>query len=239
MTQPPSDQSVASPPVPADSVPGPGGAFHAEKASAAGRPDRDQDLAHHDLSDHDEAVFHRPGQPWRHLTTLGLTVLLVSLVLAGGAAAHLSDMSGRTIGDAVLLPVGTPVNVRLDAGEQRMLYTQRGTGITRCEVVDGANARVQVERTSPVILQGSDVLWHAQSMFTAPQAGDFTIRCEGGADARVGRPVGTLDIILTVLVGGVSGVGALAGVGILLWSRAGSRSRRPHRAATQRTARRR
>ncbi|QQS02155.1 MAG: hypothetical protein IPK37_07375 [Austwickia sp.] len=189
------------------------------------RPDRDQDLADHDLTDHDEVLFHRPVRPWRHLTTIGAALLLVSLVLAGGAATHLGNMSGRTIANAVLLPVGKPVNIRLDAGEQRMLYTQRGSGMTRCQITDERDAPVSVETTSPVILQGSDVLWHGQSLFTAPKGGDYTIQCEGGADARVGRPVGTLDVILTVLAAGIGGLGALAGLGVLLWGRARRRGR--------------
>ena len=45
--------------------------------SARVRRDPDRDLADHDLSDHDEALFHGPGRPWRHLRTIGLTLLLV------------------------------------------------------------------------------------------------------------------------------------------------------------------
>lgn len=196
--------------------------------SARVRRDPDRDLADHDLSDHDEALFHGPGRPWRHLRTIGLTLLLVSLLLTGGAAIHLADMSSGTIGNAVLLPVDKPVNIRLDAGEQRMLYTERGSGITRCQVVDEKDAPLAVAKTSPVILQGSDVLWHGQSIFTAPQAGDYTIRCQGGADARVGRPVGTLDVVLTVLAAGFGGLGALAGIGLAVW---GQRRRAESRAA--------
>lgn len=189
------------------------------------RPDRDQDLADHDLSDHDEVLFHGPAQPWRHLTSAGAALLLASLILAGGAAAHLGEMSARTIGNAVLLPVGKPVNIRLDAGEQRMLYTQRGSGMTNCEITDEDDAPVRAEKTSPVILQGSDVLWHGRSLFAAPKAGDYTITCQGGADARVGRPVGTLDVVLTVLAAGFGGLGALAGLGVLWWGRARRRGR--------------
>lgn len=198
-----------------------------EFTPGAPRRDPDRDLVDHDLSDHDEALFHRPQRPWKHLRTVGLSLLLASLILTGGAATHLADMSSGTIANAVLLPVGTPVNIRLDAGEQRMLYTERGTGTTNCRVVDETDAPVQVETTSPVILQGSDVLWHGQSMFTAEHAGDYTIECRGSAAARVGRPVGTLDVVLTVLAAGGGGLGALAGLAVLVWGQARRRSRRP------------
>ena len=221
MTQPTPDKVPASPSAPSPTdVTGSG----ATKAPNDPRPHRDPDadLASHDLSDHDERLF-RPRQPWHHLTAIGLSVLLAGLILIGGAATHLGAMSGGTIANAVLLPVGVPVNIRLDAGEQRMLYTERGSGLTRCAITDGANAPVSVAKTSPVILQGADVLWHGESIFTAPKAGDYTITCQGGADARVGRPVGTLDVVLTVLATGIGGLTVLTGLGLALWGRARSR----------------
>lgn len=225
MTQPTSDSPAAAPPVPPAGPPSDAAQPRTARPERT-RPDPDRDLADHDLSDHDEALFHSTGTPWRHLTMIGLTLLVASLVLTAGAAFHLNDMSGRSIGNAVLLPRNTPTTIALQAGEQRMLYTERGTGITRCEIRDGADAPVRVEKTSPVILQGSDVLWHGESIFTAGQTGNYTIRCQGLADARVGRPVGTLDIVLTVLAAGIGGLGALAGLGLLIWGRARRRATR-------------
>lgn len=215
MTQPTPDESVS---------PRSSGTVRARPDRDQALADRDRDLADHDLSDHDEALFHGPSNPWRHVTSTGIVLLLVSLVLAGGAVWHLNDMSANAIGNAATLPIGTPTPVGLEAGEQRMLYTQRGSGTTRCDITDPSGAPVSAERTSPVILQGSDVLWHGQSLFTAAEAGDYTIRCQGSAEARVGSPVGTLDVVLTVVGAGLGGLGALAALVLLWWGRARRRA---------------
>lgn len=117
------------------------------------------------------------------------------------------------------LPIGQGVAVQLDQGDQRMLYTQRGFGQTRCTVIDPQDRPVQVDKTGAVLLQGSDVLWHGSSMFTASAAGDYTVACTGGAPSRVGRPVGMLDVVLTILAGGVGGIATLTGLGLAVWAR--------------------
>ncbi|WP_205413069.1 hypothetical protein [Austwickia chelonae] len=199
---------------------------HQEENPSSLREGVDSDLADHDLTDHDHVLFHPPTHPWRHLTGLGIGLFIVGLLTMGIAAMHLGSMSAETIGNAVRLPQGQPVIIRLDAGEQRMLYTERGSGASQCVVADGEDAPVSVEHASPVLLQGSDVLWQSSSIFTARQGGDYTVTCSGDIEAaKAGRPVGTLDVVLTVLAAGLGGISTLAGIGLMLWGR-----RRPAKA---------
>ncbi|SEW42257.1 hypothetical protein SAMN05421595_2961 [Austwickia chelonae] len=198
----------------------PGGEKAPDQTPVAVREGADSDLVDHDLTDHDHVLFHPPKHPWRHLTGLGIGVFVVGLLTMSIAATHLGSMSAETIGNAVRLPQGQPVNIRLDAGEQRMLYTERGSGASQCTVTDGEDAVVPVEHASPVLLQGSDVLWQSSSMFTAHKGGDYTVTCSGDIDAaKAGRPVGTLDVVLTVLAAGLGGISTLAGIGLMLWDR--------------------
>lgn len=225
MSHPPPEQSGSSVPShgPGDDADPDVRAPGSERPARA-RRDPDADLSDHDLSDHDEAFFPPRPRPWRGI---GLGLFLAGLLATSVAAVHLGDMSGGTIGNAVLLPVDTPVNIRLDQGEQRMFYTERGSGSTTCTIADEADAPVRAQRTSPVILQGSDVLWHGSSLFTAPAAGDYTLTCHGNAAARVGRPVGTLDVVLTLLAAGLGGIATLTGLGVGLWGRRRARHQRP------------
>lgn len=185
----------------------------------------DSDLVDHDLSDHDESWFGRTGRTrWRHPLAIGVILLVVGSVMTGTAGAHLGSMSAGTIGNAILLPDNTPVNIRMNAGEQRMFYVERGAGDDKmqCTVTDGRDASVPVQQTDAVILQGSDVLWHGRTMFTAATSGDHTLKCstpESNRQVRAGQTVGVVDVVLTLMATGIGGIMMVAGVGTVLWVR--------------------
>ncbi|MBW3084227.1 hypothetical protein KEM60_00413 [Austwickia sp. TVS 96-490-7B] len=172
-----------------------------------------------ELADVDMALFHGPQHVWRHLRMISVTLLVLGTLMTGAGATHLATMSSGTIDTANTLPRNTPVAIHLNAGEERMLYSQRGSGeASQCIVTGPDKTTVPVVRTGPVILQGSDLLWNGSSMFTAPQAGDYTVLCKGGTETRAGHPVGTWDVVLTLVGTGLGGMSILGGLSCLWWA---------------------
>ena len=181
-----------------------------------------------DLSDAlTRTTFRLPRWIRRNLWQVGVGMLLAGIVVGGAGVTRLADISEGTITHSVLLPNERRVIVQLDEGDQRAIYTSRGGSTTRCEVHGVQDAPIALDEPAPVLLQGADLLWRAEAIFTAPETGDYDITCRDVVQARVGRPVGPFDLIATALVAAVGGIATLAGTALLvLWGFARRSARR-------------
>ncbi len=167
------------------------------------------------LSDDHESYFHLPSRPRKHLWQVGLALLLAGIIAGGGGVTRLAEISEGTIASAVLLPNDRRVIVQLDEGDHRAIYTTRGGSATLCEVHGVRDAPIPLDEASPVILQGAELLWRAEAIFTAPESGDYDITCRNVVQARVGRTVGPFDLGLTALVAALGAIATIAGASML------------------------
>ncbi|MEP7160581.1 MAG: hypothetical protein ABI746_05725 [Dermatophilaceae bacterium] len=168
------------------------------------------------LSDDDETYFHLPSRPRKHLWQVGLALLLAGIIVGGGGVSRLAAISEGTITSAVLLPNDRRVIVQLDEGDHRAIYTTRGGSATHCEVHGVRDAPIPLDEAAPVVLQGAELLWQPEAIFTAPESGDYDITCRNVVQARVGRTVGPFDLGLTALVASLGGIATIAGASMLM-----------------------
>lgn len=226
---------MTQPPIPEEHAGSPGASSHPRVPTVEEMPrkPRTQQHTEPDLSDAlTRTTFRLPRWIRRNLWQVGMGMLLAGILVGGAGVTRLADISEGTIANSVLLPDDRRVIVQLDAGDQRAIYTSRGGSSTHCEVHGVEDVPIALDAPAPVLLQGSELLWQAEAIFTAPEAGDYDITCRDVVQARVGRPVGPFDLIATALVAAVGGIATLGGAAlVVLWGFARRSARRRAREA--------